>query len=430
MNQTLRHPLRALLLLALVALTPAWASEYVPPPGAWAHQPAAELGFDPQVLAAALAYAQSKAVVVPSDMHQVLLDAYVAREPNYRVLGPIRDRVGSAGLVIRHGFIAARWGDIERSDMTFSAVKSYLSTLVGIAIADGRIKDVHDLVSHYVTDGQFSDPHNGAITWHHLLQQTSDWQGSLFDTPDWADRPEGATPADWPQRPLSAPGSRFKYNDVRVNLLAYALLHVFKQPLPEVLQQRIMGPIGASRSWQWRGYRNSMVLLDGTPVESVSGGGHFGGGLFISTLDHARYGLLMLRNGRWGSRQLLAADWLSQATAASTGNPEYGYLWWLNTHRKAIPTAPESAFWAAGFGGHYVYVDPANDLVLVLRWVPDLAGVVTRVLSALSAQSATPIAGMKPANGYSANNPHKWHSGSDTPETHETVHFQRTALNQ
>lgn len=383
----------AALLLALVALTPARAAPYLPPPGHWEQQTPAALGFDPEALASAVAYAQSKAVVVPSDMHQVLLDAYVAREPNYRVLGPTRDRAGSAGLVIRRGYIAAQWGDLERADMTFSAVKSYLSTLVGLAIADGLIANVHDPVSRYLSDGLFASEHNAAITWQHLLQQTSDWQGSLFDTPDWADRPEGATPADWPNRPLSAPGSRFKYNDVRVNLLAYALLQVFKQPLPAVLQQRIMGPIGASTSWQWRGYRNASVLIDGKPIESVSGGGHFGGGLFISALDHARFGLLMLRNGRWGSRQLLAANWLPQATAASRANPEYGYLWWLNTGRKAIPAAPESAFWAAGFGGHYVYVDPANDLVLVLRWVPDLAGVVTRVLSALSPPPEKPVVG-------------------------------------
>jgi CubicO group peptidase (beta-lactamase class C family) len=385
MNQTLRHTqwLLTASLLALVALAPAWAADYVPPAGEWKHKAPGALGFEPQALAAAVAYAQDKAVVAPSDMHRVSLDSYVAREPNYRVLGPTRDRVGSAGLVIRHGYIAAQWGDLERADMTFSAVKSYLSTVVGIAIADGRIKDVHDPVSRYVKDGRFSGKHNGAITWLHLLQQTSDWQGSLFDTPDWADRPEGATPADWPNRPLSVPGTRFKYNDVRVNLLAYATLQVLKQPLPEVLQQRIMGPIGASTSWSWLGYRNSTVLIDGNPVESVSGGGHFGGGLFINTLDHARFGLLMLRNGRWGERQLIAPNWLAQARAPSSANPEYGYLWWLNTHRKAIPAAPESAFWAAGFGGHYVYVDQANDLVVVLRWVPDLAGVITQVLAAM-----------------------------------------------
>jgi CubicO group peptidase (beta-lactamase class C family) len=385
MNLTQRHTrwLQTALLLALVALAPAQASEYVPPAGDWAHKAPAELGFDPQALAAAVTYAQDKAVVTPGDMHQVLLDAYVAREPNYRVLGPTGDRVGGAGLVIRHGTIAAQWGDLERADMTFSAVKSYLSTLVGIALADGRIADVHDPVSRYISDGHFSGKHNGAITWQHLLQQTSDWQGSLFDTPDWADRPDGANPADWPKRPLSTPGTRFKYNDVRVNLLAYALLQVLKQPLPEVLQQRIMGPIGASTSWRWHGYRNSTVLIDGKPIESVSGGGHFGGGLFINTLDHARFGLLALRNGRWGNQQLLAADWLAQATAASVANPEYGYLWWLNSGRKAIPAAPESAFWAAGFGGHYIYVDRTNDLVVVLRWVPDLAGVITRVLAAM-----------------------------------------------
>ncbi|PKM06846.1 MAG: serine hydrolase [Gammaproteobacteria bacterium HGW-Gammaproteobacteria-4] len=385
MNQTLRHTrwLLTASLLVLVALAPAWAADYVPPAGKWKHKAPAALGFEPQALAAAVAYAKDKAVVAPSDMHQVLLDSYVAREPNYRVLGPTRDRVGSAGLVIRHGYIAAQWGDIERADMTFSAVKSYLSTVVGVAIADGRIKDVHDLVSRYVSDGRFTGEHNGAITWQHLLQQTSDWQGSLFDTPDWADRPEGATPADWPNRPLSAPGTRFKYNDVRVNLLAYATLQVLKRPLPEVLQQRIMGPIGASTSWSWHGYRNSIVPIDGKPVESVSGGGHFGGGLFISALDHARFGLLMLRNGRWGERQVIAPDWLAQARTPSSANPEYGYLWWLNTDRKAIPAAPESAFWAAGFGGHYVYVDQANDLVVVLRWVPDLAGVITKVLAAM-----------------------------------------------
>lgn len=69
-----------------------------------------------------------------------------------------------------------------------------------------------------------------------------------------------------------------------------------------------------------------------------------------------------------GAKQpLIAPGWLAQARAPSNANPEYGYLWWLNTERAAIPAAPESAFLAASFGGHYVYVDQANDLVVVLR---------------------------------------------------------------
>ena len=69
--------------------------------------------------------------------------------------------------------------------------------------------------------------------------------------PDWADRPKGEDPARWRYRPLHAPGSRFKYNDVRVNLLAWALLQVHRRPLPEVLRERIMDPIGASTTWRW-----------------------------------------------------------------------------------------------------------------------------------------------------------------------------------
>lgn len=377
-----RGTARWLALALSSALTLAQAAEYVPPFGEWQARPAIELGFDPARLDAAVAYAQSKAVVQPTDMYRVLLDAYTAREPNYAVLGPTRGRVGSAGMVIRHGYIAAQWGDLERADMTFSVAKSYLATVAGIAVADGRIASVDERLANSAAGALFGGPHNGAITWRHLLQQTSDWQGTLWGTPDWADRPEGATPADWPKRRLSEPGTRFKYNDVRVNLLAYALLQVLQRPLPEVLRERIMDPIGASGSWEWRGYRNSQVMLQGKPVESVSGGGHFGGGLFISALDHARFGLLMLRNGRWGERQLLDPAWIAHARTPSLANPEYGALWWLNTGRTAIPAAPESAYWAAGFGGHYVYIDPANDLVVVLRWVPDLAGTIARVLQA------------------------------------------------
>jgi CubicO group peptidase (beta-lactamase class C family) len=82
-----------------------------------------------------------------------------------------------------------------------------------------------------------------------------------------------------------------------VNLLAYSLLEVIRKPLPVVLRERIMDPIGASTTWRWYGYDNSFVNIDGQMIESVSGGGHFGGGIFINTLDQARFGLLFLRKG-------------------------------------------------------------------------------------------------------------------------------------
>ena len=100
-----------------------------------------------------------------------------------------------------------------------------------------------------------------------------------WDKPDWADRPpRGRTPEELKARELREPGTRFKYNDVRVNRLSLALLRVFKRPLPEVLREHVMDPIGASPTWRWHGYENSWVLLDGQRMQSVSGGGHWGGG--------------------------------------------------------------------------------------------------------------------------------------------------------
>lgn len=235
-------------------------------------------------------------------------------------------------------------------------------------------------MASYVHGPWFEGAHNGAITWTHLLQQTSDWSGTLWDIHDWADRPEGDDPAN---RPLHAPGTRYKYNDVRVNLLALALLELQREPAPQVFKRRVMDPIGASPGWRWAGYDTSWITLDGLQMQSVSGGGHFGGGMVINTRDLARFGLLMQRDGVWNGQRLLSSDWITRSLTPSAVKTDYGYLWWLNTGRAAIPAAPEGAFWAAGFGGNHVYVDRTHDLVIVTRWTPDLAGVVTRVLEAL-----------------------------------------------
>lgn len=368
----------SLLLIPVLA-----CADYYPPRHAWETRDPQAAGFDPEKLSQAVDFAHAQAVTEPSDIHHILLDTYTGREPGYQVLGPTKPRAGSSGMVIRGGYIVAQWGDTRRVDMTFSAVKSYLSTVAGLALADGLIDGVHDRVGEYVTDGKFDSEHNQPITWHHLLQQTSDWQGSLWETPDWADRPVGETLEEQRNRDLHVPGTHYKYNDVRVNLLAYSLLQVWREPLPQVLKRRIMDPIGASNTWRWHGYRNSWVDLDGMRMQSVSGGGHFGGGMFISTEDHARFGLLFLREGRWEDQQLFPAEWVDQIVQPTEVRPDYGYMWWLNTNQERIPAAPESAYYAAGFGGNYVYVDNENDLVIVLRWVPDIAAVVGQFLQAL-----------------------------------------------
>lgn len=381
----------AALVVATLLSFPAAAAEYVPPRGDWETRAPAAAGFDPARLSAALEYAQSNTVVEPSDLRLVLDESFGSREPGYRILGPVKPRAGGSGMIVRGGRVVAQWGDVERPDMPFSVAKSLLATVAGVAFADGRLRDLDGRVARDVDGPWFDGEHNGAITWRHLLDQSSDWRGTLWDVPDWADRPTGATLKEWRNQPLAAPGTRFEYNDVRINLLALALLHVLREPLPQVLRERVLDPIGASNTWRWHGYENSWIELDGQRMQSVSGGGHFGGGFTISTADLARFGLLALREGRWGERQVLPRDWFVRMRAPSAAKPDYGLLWWLNVPiatdggapRRAIPGAPESAYWAAGFGGNFVYVDEANDLVIVLRWIPEGLAVVGRIVDAL-----------------------------------------------
>lgn len=352
----------------------------------WEKRSPKEMGFDPALLQEAVEFAKTHGWEGPKDLNIPIKQAF-AREPFGTIVGPVKDRGETNGLVLKSGYIVAEWGDTQRVDMTFSATKSYLSTTAGLALDTGLIDDVHDPVKIYVMDGKFDSEHNAKITWHHLLNQSSDWSGILWEKPDWGDRPPRDVKWDDLQhRPLKEPGTSYKYNDVRVNLLAYSLLQVWRVPLPMVLKERIMDPIDASPTWRWHGYKNSWVMVDGLNMQSVSGGGHWGGGMFISTRDHARFGLLFLRKGVWNGQRLISEKWIKMLRAPSHANASYGYMWWLNTGQKQIPSAPESVYYAAGFGGNYVVVDDKHDLVIVVRWVGNtrnLDGIVQRVLAAV-----------------------------------------------
>ncbi|MEE8147426.1 MAG: serine hydrolase, partial [Longimicrobiales bacterium] len=272
----------------------------------WERRAPAQLGFDPVKLQAAVDYAMAHETTMPLDPGQYLRDRFEG-QPFQEIVGPTRTRGGVNGIVLKGGYIVAEWGDTRRADMTFSVTKSYLSTVAGLAWDRGLIDDLDDRIGDYVQDGTFDSAHNRPITWHHLLQQTSEWEGELWGKPDQADRRRGI------DRTLQEPGTFWEYNDVRVNLMAYSLLNVWREPLPVVLRREIMDPIGASTAWRWHGYETSYTTIDGQRVQSVSGGGHWGGGMIISTRDHARFGLLFLRDSDWGGKRLLSRDWIQRA---------------------------------------------------------------------------------------------------------------------
>lgn len=131
-----------------------------------------------------------------------------------------------------------------------------------------------------------------------------------------------------------------------------------------------MDPIGASNTWRWLGYENSWVNVDGVMVQSVAGGSHWGGGMWISARDQARFGLLTLRNGKWNGKQLMEESWIREARTPTKVQPTYGFMnWYLNTDRKLWPSAPATAFAHVGNGTNIIYCDAEHDLVVVLRWI-------------------------------------------------------------
>jgi len=374
-------------LLLLLAL-PLAAEPYYPPAGQWATAAPASLNVDEQKLADAVAYAIASENPASKDQAIVQATTFGAREPYDQIIGPVGVRAAANGLIIYRGKVIAQWGEVDSVDMTHSIAKTFLTTVTGLAWQRGLIRDLQDRVGLYMPHGVdlYQGEHNSQIRWEHLLRQTSDWLGTLWGKPDWADRPEGKTPADWPNRPLRTPGSHYKYNDVRINLLALSTLYVWRKPLPEVLNEQIMQPIGASSTWRWYGYDNSWIELDGQRVQSVSGGGHWGGGIFINAWDLARFGYLFLRDGQWQGQQLVSRDWIRLASTGGV-NPEYGFAnWFLNPGRKALPSAPETAITFQGAGRNIIYLDREHDLLLVARWIgngDELNQLVAKVLAAL-----------------------------------------------
>ncbi|MBT8307410.1 MAG: beta-lactamase family protein [Maribacter sp.] len=336
----------------------------------WAERPAREFNIKAGKLLEVVDFALNNEYTGSRDLRIAILKGF-EREPFHEILGPTKKRGGPAGMVLKKGYLIAKWGDTKRVDMTFSVTKSFLSTVAGLAKDEGLIANMDDKVGQYIWDGTFGGEHNGKITWEHLLQQNSAWSGELWGGKDWADRPpkEGGID-DWKFEKPKEPGAVMEYNDVRVNVLAYALTHVWRNPLPKVLKENLMDRIGASTTWRWYGYRNAWTEIDGLQMKSVTGGGHSGAGLFINTEDMARFGLLFMNNGKWKNEQIISEAWIQKAVEPSEPNVNYGYMWWLNKKgNRHWENLSENIYYAAGFGGNFIVIDKEQELVVVTRWL-------------------------------------------------------------
>ncbi len=342
--------------------------------------------------------------------------------PYNRLLGPVFARGDTAGTIRYQGRTLCQWGDTQRPDMTFSVTKTYLAMLAGIAVDQNLIKSLDESVNttlqrHGSSMNSFADDHNKHISWLHLLQFCSEWQGECFGIPDQVDHfrdvaiqskadsqstsqnniAQKNKPAKGQQRELQSPGTYWEYNDVRINQFSLALMELFGKPLPELFDELIMQPLGinarapepvgdeiapAIGQWQWYGYKNSWITSEGKPpMQSVPGGGHWGGGMVICVDHQAAIAELLLSEGTLKVKakkpsnsqeqptRLLPDGWVQQMRTPCSIAPFYGLFTWLNTGHCISANVPESCFFAMGIGGQLVMHDPENNLVAVMRWI-------------------------------------------------------------
>src|SRR5262245_20982844 len=230
----------------------AQSAKYFPSAGKWERKAPAEVGMDAQKLQEAVDFALTRASTWDFERDQ----ARTFGTP----LGPVpKTRAGTNGIIVRHGYIVAEFGDIRANDPVYSVAKSFLSTVAGIARDRGLVKSVNDPVAGYVKDGGYDSPHNAKITWKQHLQQASEWEGVMWSKNANFIGAEAFGRGEMQPREIREPGAYYEYNDVRINRFALSLARVFKRGVPDVLKTEIMDKIGASNEWRWIPYDNSTV---------------------------------------------------------------------------------------------------------------------------------------------------------------------------
>jgi CubicO group peptidase (beta-lactamase class C family) len=279
-------------------------------------------------------------------------------------------------LVAQHGrlILEAYFDDLGQDGLrnTRSATKTVTSLLVGLAVADGRLRGVDQAVLPLLPEQQRlhgRQARKARIQVEDLLtmsgpMECDDWnswsQGNeerMYLLDDWVgffwSLPLRGFAA-WTPSPAQSPyGRAFSYCTAGVTTLGAALQAAVKEPLERYAQRRLFGPLGI-RHAQWQ------RLPDGRHVQA-------GGGLSLRSRDLLKLGQLALQGGRWDDRALLPADWIARSTTPKARMPdgvEYGYLWWLHAFDVGGRTVNT---WAMnGAGGNTVQVIPALDAVVLV----------------------------------------------------------------
>jgi CubicO group peptidase (beta-lactamase class C family) len=240
---------------------------------------------------------------------------------------------------------------------SFSAAKSFVSTLVGIAIDMGLIDSIDDRVTDYLPELAARDPRFREITLRHLLTMSSGIRYEEGGFPSLGDDTYTYYGVDLRDVALERtevqhpPGLAWQYNNYHPLLLGLVLERVTGKSVSDFMATRLWQPLGAEADATWN--------LD----SERSGFEKMESGLNARAVDYARFGLLFLHGGEWNGRRIVSRRWVRAATGDDTSSGpasyyNYGYFWWLDADRPG-------RFYASGKYGQYVYVAPDADAVVV-----------------------------------------------------------------
>ncbi len=308
---------------------------------------------------AALQSLTTAADVYPESTWQTRNSADVGLDENK--LKELSRLVGGRGCVVRHGYLVYQWGDVSKSADVASAVKPLISTLLLLAVQEGKLRSVDDLVArHEPRLKTLNGGKDAAITWRQLASQTSGY--GLVEPP----------------------GQAYSYNDYALALYYDTLVQkVFASDGTAVLKERLAGPLGFEDRYTFDAFG---------PKDRP-------GRLAVSVRDFARFGLLYLRGGKWGDRQLLKPELVLLAidsplsahtplasgreaemlpgqrtlggtrNITSVGPGYYSFNWWLNRTdkqgRRLYVDAPKDTYVASGHGGkRALWALPSLDMIV------------------------------------------------------------------
>ena len=262
----------------------------------------------------------------------------------------------SSLLVARHGYIVYEryfQGDQDTPRTLWSVTKSVLSTLIGIALAEGRIRSIDQPMLDFFPElsARPLNPEVRRITLRHLLTMSDGISREGLDFLLTEDKL--SVPLQY------GPGANFYYNSMSPQVLSIILTRTTGLKARDFAMKRLFQPLGIPEV-RW-------FQVDGYSLGAF--------GLELTTRDLAKIGYLLLNEGRWDGRQIVPPAWVAEATRPHIRVPrsakfialtgpyfvdQYGYYWWVRPRQ--IPPA----YMAQGYGGQFLYIVPELDLVTVI----------------------------------------------------------------